>query len=776
MQQQCDSELYDDIVSIKKYTNQNLTTESTDRNSSMSNISEAVSTKMKPKPQPKPRNSKVTIIRPKPPPKPRTLHAARKVKIAHKEKHKPLPKPRVAAQGSETVPYELYEHGSKSVTSTEKLITIKPQLLPKPTFAIVTQDDDIYDDVVVYRTKDSCEPPVAIEQLLHEDEEVLKQNPLASGAGFEQTEDLYTDASSHPYPRVSTTHEQKQLLHEEEEVLKQNPLASGAGFEQTEDLYTDASSHPYPRVSTTHEQKQLLHEEEEVLKQNPLASGAGFERTEDLYTDASSHPYPRVSTHEQKPELNINSPSYEQRQADDGSNASEEQSPQSYIYSQPHQDCRKRLSVDRARDNVPPATRDVQFDSPAPTENISTPRAYIYPSLGLRRSQQEKSLQYDYACQDIGLSLNSVTSASDSEQISSSDGVFTARNYDYAYQLQPSPNSKQVSDSEKGSLNPKYYYITNSSGFDIDSFDSNNQHSYDTICDARRPELEDPPVDLPVGNIEAEATASGHYQNIHQIKTEGQREINAFSIGSSSLNSEHTHVSVRMNFDPLPDVPQLQLSNSEEEYSDYEDIDPKPYEQPHFDNQLRQRTSQLVRGPNKKKLHLSLKHRKSTRRPSILDVGADQAQFSTQTPEDSCESDDDWDTVPFGKSRKVYDMLLEASGIHHGLSVTISPVRRHSVSSPESCTELLSISMAAEKRFLETVEFDRLVDVVYSKLKSYKDAGVSSRAKFAKELRELMEGAELSPPPLPGIIRPRSRLVSKTDQRLVHRFRRSGSM
>ncbi len=670
-QEPCDSELYDDIVSIKKYStdaNQNLTTENTDKNVSMLNFSEAVSIQkleMKPKPQPKPRNSgdKVTITRLKPLPKPRTLHAARKVTVAHKKKPKPLPKPQVAAQESENV---------------EHCFNTKKPPIPTPTLA-TTQDDDIYDDVVVYRTKSkhSCEPPVAPEQLLHEDESLPEQNPLSFGAVSEQAEYLYTDASSLSYPRVCT-------------ISREHKLEPG--YEQGQHYQTE-----------------------------------------------------------------------------DGPNISEVQSPQGYTYSQPHQDC--RLSVDRPRDNVQPTVTS--------TENISTPTSYIYPSLSpqaLRRSQQQQHLQYeyDYACADIGLSMDSVTSASDIEQISSSEGVFARRNYDYAYQLQSSPSSRQVSDSEKGNPDHKYYYIRNpSEGFDIDSFNSNSRHSYDTICDVRRielPEPEDPPIHLAIGNTEAEATASRprHYQS---VKTEGQQEMSPFSRATSSVNSD---VSVRMKFDPLPDVPHLQLSNSEESEARlilYEDIDPQPYEQPHFKllpNKIRQQTIQLVRGPNKKKLHLN--HRKSTRRPSILDVGADQAQFSTQTPKDSCQSDDDYDTIP---NEEVYDMLLEDSGIHHSLSVPISTVRRHSVSSPESREELLQSlsSNVVEKRFLET---NRLGDLVYSNLNNAGiiDVDVSSRTKIVKELEELMQGAQLSPP----IIRPRSRLVSKMDQRLLHRFRRTGSM
>ena len=286
------------------------------------------------------------------------------------------------------------------------------------------------------------------------------------------------------------------------------------------------------------------------------------------------------------------------------------------------------------------------------------------------------------------------------------------------------------------------------------------------------------------------------------------------------LSKSHTLPTGRTKFDPLPDLfDQYQDSgDSDSEYEDvvvYEHIEPEGGDhegEPSYQNlleaqaqslelpkQIRRRTTRLVRGPTKKKLHQTIKQRKNIKQDEELCAsGAESSGTQPQSDESrdgvlvssgelksskaavdtqAGDSDDDYQSIPFGKSQEVFDMLLEASGIHRCSNTTPSHARRHSLSSSETAAELQS-SVSSGLNYLESTEFGKLRELVYKEFREYTDAGivhVRSRAQIAREIRELTENAPASPPPLPGHVRPRSKHVTKTDmalnQRLQHRAR-----
>lgn len=144
------------------------------------------------------------------------------------------------------------------------------------------------------------------------------------------------------------------------------------------------------------------------------------------------------------------------------------------------------------------------------------------------------------------------------------------------------------------------------------------------------------------------------------------------------------------------------------------------------------------------------------------DEGVD-VKRQTSTEDDELEDE----PIPFGKSREVFEMLLDASGIRR------MPSRRR-CSLQEPITEMRDDSEEEDDgngndsshKFLNAFEFERLKEAMSTELKEYQDAGVvqlRSRSQIEEDIKNLTETAPTDPPPLPGARRPRTRLISRSD-------------
>ena len=490
---------------------------------------------------------------------------------------------------------------------------------------------------------------------------------------------------------------------------------------------------PLPRPGTVLETEEGIYDDIAVSNQHAISNvdsanvyeDASSYPLEGLYDDASSYKFPPVNTSHKLGEL-----------------SDKEKLHRGYRTCHLVFDSNNKESfpVHRNLDN-----KEIDVDSEE-TTNILTPMDYIYPSQSqqiIRQSQLNKSLQYDYACQDISLSTETSLS-----EPSSTHGVFAKRDYDYAYQheLSSSPTNSTV--------NHKYYYITKT-GSQNNPLPSLNLHSYETIPHSKA------------------------------VAIVSERPITS-------------------KMKPLPDLPKVSCDQLLSSGDDYDEIDQVNLKPSHYVNtetasmfdlpeKMRQRATLLVRGPTKEKLHLSLRKRKVKNHPSIFDMfhenknlpsstralvlnrSGNNDQFGTQNAN---ECDNNYDTIPSEISRTDFDRLLEANGVYFNhSSVPPLSVRRHSLSSSETESELLSLSMnmtPQENCFLQSCEFDKLKDLVYTELRDYRDAGivhVRSRHQIAQDIQNLTECAPLSPPPLPC---PRIGLIAHNNNRLLHQ--RTGSI
>ena len=127
--------------------------------------------------------------------------------------------------------------------------------------------------------------------------------------------------------------------------------------------------------------------------------------------------------------------------------------------------------------------------------------------------------------------------------------------------------------------------------------------------------------------------------------------------------------------------------------------------------------------------------------------------------------------IPFGKSREVFEMLLDASGIQRIPSSSLIPTRRR-CSLQEPIMEMRDESEEdgsgddGSHQLLNTVEFERLKEAMSTELKEYQDAGIlhlRSRSQIEEEIKNLTETAPVDPPPLPSSRKPRTRLITRSD-------------
>ena len=166
------------------------------------------------------------------------------------------------------------------------------------------------------------------------------------------------------------------------------------------------------------------------------------------------------------------------------------------------------------------------------------------------------------------------------------------------------------------------------------------------------------------------------------------------------------------------------------------------------------------------------------------------------------EDSEDDEEIPFGKSRVVFEMLLEASGIEkiaEGAD-TRRPVQP-TTSSGDSDAEARQGEQEVKKRKAFSLrlrrsqqgphlpspdtasptheyhftkrEFDTLKRLD-SELREQHEAGVvrlRAREELERDVQELLATSLSSPPPLPGQERPRARVITRTDRVLFHRLK-----
>ena len=175
--------------------------------------------------------------------------------------------------------------------------------------------------------------------------------------------------------------------------------------------------------------------------------------------------------------------------------------------------------------------------------------------------------------------------------------------------------------------------------------------------------------------------------------------------------------------------------------------------------------------------------------------------------------------IPFGKSRVVFEMLLDASGIQRigeGSSTGHTPhdspatkpreIKPTDTSSSEAEGEedeegkeekeeeekaeqggksmpsrssttrrhkQPEQSQSPQNYFLTSQEFDKL-KTLDPDMQRYEEAGIvqlRSKDELRREIEEIIANAPPEPPPLPGITRPRARVMTWTDTLLHHRLK-----
>ena len=146
------------------------------------------------------------------------------------------------------------------------------------------------------------------------------------------------------------------------------------------------------------------------------------------------------------------------------------------------------------------------------------------------------------------------------------------------------------------------------------------------------------------------------------------------------------------------------------------------------------------------------------------------------------ESDEEEpEAIPFGKSREVFEMLLDASGIERIAENTTLDGKEKEESKPGEIEQCVDSEEEGEEERKKEKPFDvQLLDE--SKLRQYKEleAGViyvRSRSEIEAEIRQLTESAAPEPPPLPGLQRKRTKIITRAEKVRHKRFltRRTGS-
>lgn len=272
------------------------------------------------------------------------------------------------------------------------------------------------------------------------------------------------------------------------------------------------------------------------------------------------------------------------------------------------------------------------------------------------------------------------------------------------------------------------------------------------------------------------------------------------------------------------------LQNHQQENKEYEDLDKTVVEALDLPKQMRERANRLLKGKDRTKLRRSIKQWKivheshlqepkqdggekmdsedirlvpctselesesepqlSNAQPATIGTTSQDSVFNkvlgdelevAETEKGNVFEDDEADDeeIPFGKSRQVFEMLLDASGIKRIPSSSLTSVR-HSLGDlthtrdgfEVSATSQHKASQSPSNSFLETIEFEQLRHSMSTELKEYQKAGaiyLRSRSEIEEEIKMLTESAPTAPPPLPGVSRPRASHLVQHKQNMLRR-------
>jgi len=260
-------------------------------------------------------------------------------------------------------------------------------------------------------------------------------------------------------------------------------------------------------------------------------------------------------------------------------------------------------------------------------------------------------------------------------------------------------------------------------------------------------------------------------------------EVREPSSASLSLNT-FSHSSEGLDqYEQLPlyeDVDVYQKKKSEDDsYQDAVSVVIKALDLP---DRIRQRSIRVTRGERKqlrKSIKKTMRKLKRTQRISGDSVVATPPVAGNETSpshipgaQDNCSSsssEDEEGPIPFGKSRDVFDLLLQASGIERVPDRVLLPpqTREEEESNPHETT--IEEKHSETNSHFDASQYSRWQDD--PEIKLYQEAGIipcRTQPEIAAEIEQLTTSAPSEPPPLPGIQRPRARVVTRTD-RLVHK-------
>ena len=163
-------------------------------------------------------------------------------------------------------------------------------------------------------------------------------------------------------------------------------------------------------------------------------------------------------------------------------------------------------------------------------------------------------------------------------------------------------------------------------------------------------------------------------------------------------------------------------------------------------------------------------------------LGLEEKQTITESKTESSDDNDGEDevSIPFGKSREVFELLLDASNIVRVTESSATPGTTQTKDSKldfnaekESSSKQLDSNVTKrDQSYLDSVEFQRLSEVARRDLKPYQEAGViyvRPKSEIEADIEEIVKNAPLVPPPLPGIQRPRARVITRSDRVLRKR-------
>ena len=165
----------------------------------------------------------------------------------------------------------------------------------------------------------------------------------------------------------------------------------------------------------------------------------------------------------------------------------------------------------------------------------------------------------------------------------------------------------------------------------------------------------------------------------------------------------------------------------------------------------------------------------SSRKESVDETTADVACETIMEENKSSESNEEEElgAIPFGKSREVFEMLLDASGIERAAESTIPDQEEDktgedlSKPTPEKIEQCVSSGAEEEDEPFGVPLPDD------AELRQYQEAGViyvRSKSEIAAEIEQLTASAPPVPPPLPGLSRQRTKIITRTENLLHKRF------